>query len=80
MKELAIVQVYNEVMGGVDKADQIVQCYPLCRRALNSSILLKKYVTEQNKKEKSNAFTDIVLDSSENYRASRKGGEKERRR
>jgi len=76
MRELATVQVYNEVMRGVDRADQIVQFYPLCRRALNSSILFEKYTTEQNKKEKSIAFTDIVFDNSENYRASRKEGER----
>jgi len=80
MKELATVQIYNDVMRGVKRADQIVQVYPLCRRAINSSILFKKYTTEQNKTEKSYAFTDIVIDSSENYRASRKGGERERRR
>ena len=80
MKKLAKVKLYNEVMRGVDRADQNVQCYPLCRRALNSSTLFKKCTTEQNKKEKSNDFTDIVLDSSENYRASRKRGERDRRR
>ena len=37
-------------MRGVDRADQIVQCYPLCKTVLNSSILFKKYTTEKNKK------------------------------
>jgi hypothetical protein len=28
MNKLAIVQKYDEVMRGVDRADQIVGCYP----------------------------------------------------
>jgi len=76
MKELATVRVYNEVMKGVDRADQIVQFYPLCRRTLNSCTLFEKYTIEQNKKEKSIAFTDIFLDTSENYRATIKWVEK----
>ena len=50
MKELATLEVYNKVMRVVNRADQIVQRHPLCRRTLNSSHAVRKIYHKKKQK------------------------------
>jgi hypothetical protein len=46
MKKPEIIQDYNKFMRGMERADQILHCYPCCRKTMNGQrILFSFYYT-----------------------------------